>query len=126
MFFILFASKVFKWEKSKLITLYIPNMLLFYSILKVGCYINGCCGGKFIIPIQLIESFFNFIAYLYIYYLFCKNSNNMVIVYKSIVLFGVLRLILSIFKLYSHFYSFIIVELLCVFIIILGLIIRKN
>lgn len=126
MFFILFASKVFKWEKSKLITLYIPNMLLFYSILKVGCYINGCCGGKFIIPIQLIESFFNFIVYLYIYYLFCKNSNNMVIVYKSIVLFGVLRLILSIFKLYSHFYSFIIVELLCVFIIILGLIIRKK
>lgn len=126
LFFILFASKVFKWEMRKIMALYIPNMLLFYSILKVGCYINGCCGGKFIIPIQLIESFSNFVAYIYIYYLFCKNSNNKEIVYKSIILFGVLRLIISLFRIYSHFYTLILVEILCGIIILLGLFIRKK
>lgn len=125
-FLTLFANKVFKWEKIKIMSLYIPNMLLLYSILKIGCFINGCCGGNFIIPIQLIESFFSFVAYIYIYYLFCKNCNNIIIVYKSIILFGILRFILSIFKLYSHFYSLIIVEILCIIIILFGLIIRKK
>lgn len=29
---------------------------------KIGCYLYGCCGGHFIVPVQLFESGFNFAA----------------------------------------------------------------
>jgi len=29
---------------------------------KIGCYFYGCCGGHFIVPVQLFESGFNFAA----------------------------------------------------------------
>lgn len=29
---------------------------------KIGCYLYGCCGGHFIVPVQLVESGFNFAA----------------------------------------------------------------
>ena len=29
---------------------------------KIGCYLYGCCGGNFIVPVQLFESGFNFAA----------------------------------------------------------------
>jgi len=37
---------------------------------KIGCYFNGCCGGDFFIPIQLLESASQFIVatLLYIFY----------------------------------------------------------
>lgn len=37
---------------------------------KIGCYFNGCCGGDFFIPIQLIESAAQFVVggLLYIFY----------------------------------------------------------
>ena len=37
---------------------------------KIGCYFNGCCGGHFFIPIQLIESAFQFLmaGLLYLFY----------------------------------------------------------
>ena len=37
---------------------------------KIGCYFNGCCGGHFIVPIQLAESAFQFImaGLLYLFY----------------------------------------------------------
>ena len=44
----------------------IPNILLIYSICKIGCYLNGCCVGINHIPIQLIESILCFITYLFI------------------------------------------------------------
>ena len=37
---------------------------------KIGCYFNGCCGGRFIVPIQLAESAFQFTmaGLLYLFY----------------------------------------------------------
>ncbi len=42
---------------------------------KIGCYFNGCCGGHFIIPIQLVESAFQFLM-AGLLYLFYKKSNR--------------------------------------------------
>ena len=104
--------------------LYLPNMLLLYSILKIGCYINGCCNGKIFIPIQIVESILNFIAYIYTIYLILNNKNKIYIVSNSILLFGLLRLILSLFRIYYLSYTFIIVEIICLSIIIYSFIFR--
>ncbi|MBR6412607.1 MAG: prolipoprotein diacylglyceryl transferase [Alphaproteobacteria bacterium] len=42
---------------------------------KIGCYFNGCCSGHFIIPIQLLESGFQFLM-AGILYLFYKKTNR--------------------------------------------------
>lgn len=120
MIFVNFISKIFKLDKNKLFILYMSNMLLFYAILKISCYVKGCCGGYLIIPIQLIETFTFLGAYLYIIYLILHNINLKTVLSRSIILFGILRLVLSIFKIYSHLYSFIVIEILCLIIIVIG------
>lgn len=117
--FVNFISKIYKWDRNKLFALYMTNMLLFYAILKISCYIKGCCGGYLIIPIQLIESFTFSGAFLYIIYLISHNINLKTVVVRSIILFGILRLILSVFKIYKHLYSFIVIEILCIIIIVI-------
>ncbi|MBQ2313005.1 MAG: prolipoprotein diacylglyceryl transferase [Elusimicrobiaceae bacterium] len=34
---------------------------------KIGCYLNGCCGGTLTFPVQLIESMFQFISAICLY-----------------------------------------------------------
>lgn len=43
---------------------------------KIGCWLNGCCGGPFVIPIQLLESAFQFAiaVALYLFYVKTKRS----------------------------------------------------
>lgn len=41
---------------------------------KIGCYLNGCCGGHFIIPIQLAESAFQFTAAGALYWFYCRTK----------------------------------------------------
>lgn len=109
-------SKLFKCNKLDIMKIYIPNMLILYSILKIGCYINGCCGG--FIPIQLIESICYLFAYIYICNLVKSNKYTIKI---SIILFGLLRLVLSFFRIYNGYYSLIIVEMICLCIVYYGL-----
>ena len=124
--FLSLVCKLFNCKKNDLMILYLPNMLLLYSILKIGCYINGCCNGKIFIPIQIVESILNFIAYIYTIYLILNNKNKIYIVSNSILLFGLLRLILSIFRIYYSSYTFIIVEIICLFIITYSFIYKKK
>lgn len=41
---------------------------------KIGCYFNGCCGGDFFIPIQLIESASQFIVAIWLYIFYKKTG----------------------------------------------------
>ena len=117
--FTIISSKLFKCNKLDIMKIYIPNMLLLYSILKIGCFINGCCKG--VIPIQIIES----ITYLIVYIIICiLEKHNKNIINISIILFGLLRLILSIFRTYHSLYSFIVVEIICIIIIFYGIILK--
>ena len=118
--FILFSSIFFKWNRNNLIILYMPNMLLSYGILKIGCFVKGCCGGYLIIPIQLIETIVFILFYIYICYSMLKNKNVQIIGKNSIILFGILRFISSLFKNYNQLYSFIVIEIMCILIIIVG------
>ena len=41
---------------------------------KIGCYLAGCCGGHFIIPVQLVESAFQFAAAGLLYLFYCRTE----------------------------------------------------
>ncbi len=41
---------------------------------KIGCYFNGCCGGDFFIPIQLIESAVQFVVAIGLYIFYRKTG----------------------------------------------------
>jgi phosphatidylglycerol---prolipoprotein diacylglyceryl transferase len=41
---------------------------------KIGCYLNGCCGGDFIVPVQLFESGFQFALAAALYALWRKTG----------------------------------------------------
>ncbi|MBQ7449930.1 prolipoprotein diacylglyceryl transferase [bacterium] len=43
---------------------------------KIGCYFNGCCGGDFFIPIQLIESASQFIVALGLWMFYQKTKRT--------------------------------------------------
>lgn len=63
-------SEVNKKDFVKLLSVFLPNMILIYAISKIGCYLNECCEGIFLengkqIPIQLIESVTFFAIYIY-------------------------------------------------------------
>lgn len=42
---------------------------------KIGCWLYGCCGGQFIVPVQLVESGFNF-AVATVLYIFYKRTGR--------------------------------------------------
>lgn len=41
---------------------------------KIGCYMNGCCGGNFILPVQFVESVFQFSAALCLFLFYFKTK----------------------------------------------------
>jgi len=43
---------------------------------KIGCYFNGCCGGDFFVPIQLIESASQFIVAILLYVFYKKTGRT--------------------------------------------------
>lgn len=42
---------------------------------KIGCFLNGCCGGTLAFPVQLLESIFQFVVALGLY-LFYKRTQR--------------------------------------------------
>ena len=126
LFAILISSKLFKKNKLDISLLYIPNILIMYSILKIGCYIKGCCYGMNNFPIQLMETILNFIAFLYILILICKNNTKNKIVGWSFILFGGLRFVISIFRVFASIYTLIFIELFSLILTLLGVNLIKN
>ena len=98
---ILIYSKFFKKSYIDLAQILFPNLILIYSISKIGCYLNGCCEGKILengkqIPIQLIETVVFAIIYLYIIFKKFKNAYQKIFI--SSILFCVFKQILEIFR----------------------------
>lgn len=105
-----------KVVKHNLLKIYLPSLILLYSILKISCFIIGCCKGINNIPIQLIESLINIIIYFIIIYKF-KNK----LVSYSLILFSITRLIVSFIRIYPNIFSFIISQIICIVLIIYGI-----
>lgn len=121
---LLIYGKAIKIDTYKLLSLYLPSLLLLYSILKFICLKLGCCESD-IVPIQLIEIIINFILYIVIFIKYKKLNNNKIISYSLICFWGC-RFILSFFRNYIFTKPFYIIELICLIIFIIGLIINKK
>lgn len=121
---LILMSKLFKRKILKLMYIYIPNMLLMYGILKLGCYVKGCCGSYVEIPIQLIEAIINLMGYMFILWLVKVGSKN--IVAMSFILFGLFRFILSLFREFSYLYILVFMEIFCLIMISYGIYLKKN
>lgn len=121
-----FMAKIFKINKINLFLLYIPNLVGLYGILKIGCFVKGCCAGINNFPCSLIESFLNVLLYIYILTLIKKNRVKEEIIGKSLIFFGLNRFVISFFRQYISIYTFIFVEIVCLYLILLGINIRKT
>lgn len=118
-----FFSSLFKDKKEEIMLLFTSNLLLMGSILKLGCFINGCCYGINHIPIQLVES----IIYLIVYILINKSNKNSTFLLKvSLLTFFITRFILYFFRTTNYSIVFITVEIICLFFIFLILKIKTR
>lgn len=113
-------SKLIKVDFKKLLLLFITSMIIMYSILKIGCFIKGCCIGKYYINIQIVECFINFIIYIYLLITINKKHIN-VSIGKSMIGFSLTRFFISFLRVYSSFYSFILVEIICLILTLIGI-----
>ena len=45
-FFLILYSKCFKWPTKKVLDVYVIALILASAIGRIGCFLQGCCGGK--------------------------------------------------------------------------------
>lgn len=113
-------SKIINTDFKKVLLIYTTSMIVMYSILKIGCFIKGCCIGKYYTNIQIIETILNMIMYIYLLLTFNNKSIN-ILLGKSIIGFSMIRFIISIFRVYSTTYSFVVVEIICLILNVIGI-----
>jgi len=123
--FIIIYSKFNKINSSKLLDMYAPVLTLMYGILKIGCFIKGCCGSHYINGIQLVESVLSIILYFIINK--CNKIKNKGPIF--LIGYGTMRIIVSVLRIHTFDYTFVLVEIMSIFIICYGLYnykIKKN
>ncbi len=118
---IMFFMKIIHNRNDDIIIMYLMNLILMYAILKIGCLIKGCCYGIGNIPIQLIESIANLIVYFLVLTLFIQGKNKKIIIATSLILFGLLRFIISFFRVYTNYFAFIFIQSFCIVLILVGI-----
>jgi phosphatidylglycerol---prolipoprotein diacylglyceryl transferase len=62
---------------------------------KIGCYFNGCCGGTIKIPVQLIESGFEFTMVVILYYMYKTNKLNRILFPFYVLSYLIMRFIVE-------------------------------
>lgn len=113
-------SKIINTNFKKILLIYTISMIVMYSVLKIGCFIKGCCIGKYYTNIQIVETILNMIMYIYLLLTFNNKSIN-ILLGKSIIGFSMIRFIISIFRVYSTTYSFVLVEIICLILNVIGI-----
>lgn len=113
-------SKIINTNFKKILLIYTISMIVMYSVLKIGCFIKGCCIGRNYTNIQIIETILNMIMYIYLLLTFNNKSIN-ILLGKSIIGFSMIRFIISIFRVYSTTYSFVVVEIICLILNVIGI-----
>lgn len=99
----------------------INNLNLMYAILKLACFINGCCYGFTIIPIQLLECIITCLIYVIINCAYIKKIDTNNCIALSIMLFSIERFIISFYRAYMTDLAFLGTELICILLIIIGI-----
>ncbi len=71
---------------------------------KIGCYFNGCCGGDFFIPIQLIESASQFIVAILLYIFYKKTQRSDLLFPIYLLSYLIIRFIAEIIRTNTPFF----------------------
>ena len=101
----------------------VNNLNLMYAIMKIACFIGGCCYGFTVIPIQLLESIISLIIYVAIIAFYKKSKKVNISIGLSIILFSLERFILSFYRAYMTDFAFCGTEVMCIILVIIGSII---
>ena len=115
-------------NKEPILFLFSLNLLLMNSVLKIGCYIKGCCYSTYLpIPIQLVECFFTFLSFILVIYLEKKNYTALFLIGFSILSFSIIRFTVAFFRYFSTNLGFILNQIICILLFIIGiLLIRRS
>ena len=94
--FIYFYCKGYTLNFKHILSVFSLIYPLVYAISKIGCFLNGCCGGVINInneyykfPLQLIDSVIMFILFFILLILFIKKEKN--IINLSFITFSSIR-----------------------------------
>jgi len=104
---------------------------LIYSISKIGCYLNGCCGGiiNTHIPLQLIDSIMMFGLFLILLQQFKKRKSLTIIIF--LIAFGSIRFFEDYFRdlRVIIIFNLTLYQLICMILVMMGILykyIEKN
>ena len=87
--------KISFWALADLIT---PSIILGQAIGRIGCFLNGCCGGINGHPAQIYEMVLDFIGFLILWSLRKKMKFEGGLFLLYIMIYSVIRLIVSQFR----------------------------
>ena len=127
--------KQYKFER--IIGIIFSNLILFYGIGKIGCFVNNCCYGleyfgPFNIsnqfPIQIFESLYCFTFYSYLQIKKkIQDFNNEKLLYSSMIILGIEKLFFMPFRGNSEVVSNCLNAIIATTFITIGIIeIKKN
>lgn len=76
----------------------VPAIPLFHAFGRIGCYLAGCCYGKDGIPVQLIESGFNFVLFAALCIIAVKCNKAFTTIGIYFISYGIFRFIIEFFR----------------------------
>ncbi len=132
---VILFCKIEKVRIDKFLSIILPSMILFYGIAKVGCFCAGCCYGirlnqNTLLPIQLIESIYNIIIYIYLTFMYKRCSECYKILGYTCILFGIGKFVFTFFrgdfKTNTEFFSLALSQFILLIIIIIGIYIKNK
>ena len=71
---------------------------------KIGCYYNGCCGGEFFIPIQLIESASQFVVAILLFIFYRKTQRSDLLFPLYLLSYLIIRFLAEIIRTNNPFF----------------------
>jgi len=114
----LLAAGIYTWRQQlsfwRLADLFAPYLALAYTIVRIGCFLNGCCYGEactlpwavsFSVvddltrhPTQLYSSFLNIIIFMVLLYLYPRRKWNGQVFVSYLVIYSVYRFVVEFFR----------------------------
>lgn len=119
-------SKKYKLNYTKMQAYFAIIYPLIYSISKIGCFMNGCCGGIVqYFPFQLLECALMFFLFILLFY-YSKNKNENSLIVIFLITFGIERFVIDYFRITRNilFLNFTLSQLCCLMLIVSGIVLK--
>ena len=115
--------KKYKLDLKNMLSRFTVIYPLIYSISKIGCFLNGCCGGSIMnlnFPLQLIDSIIMLELFLILLLQFKKQNRLNLITF--LIVFGIIRFFEDFFRdlRIVIIYNLTLYQLICIALVITG------